>query len=578
MLIISFLLNAIVLLNVIVSILVTNTSGTIVDEILTFKSGLDIFITEIPKMASRIDMKNCETTCCFSRKASVFYLPLNIFEDINIENSHMACRTTYSFINGAVKFRFKYLPKHVCDETINAGIFSMACNLPLQTHEERIRHCRKTGHCQSIASICLRHISAVGFRDAFKVKGSEFIKSQLAAVNHTAIALEWLGVVNGSSNIADFLNDVMKAGHEQQTEVNHLSKDSEDKISKSNVAASMAYSLAAFASIPFTLDLSAFSTSFQLSRNVNHHLFMAVTYCNRFSKGLGYLLESALLNSIPLSIIGWGDPYPSTTSKITAILSFLRYVDDSTIIIFSDAYDAIYMNRPENIISDFIGMNKSIIFGGENACFPWLYIAQNFLATDICGRYYPPSTSPNKNNRFVNTGQWIAYAGAIKAFYLDLIKLTGDDLLETFYGTDQNAISMMIMSGAWDVVIDHNATLFQVAMGYKNEELVTSSVGLTHFNAQHERGYEWITNTYLPRKCAELQIANVSIVDIPVYFFLTENLREGSFVKGISNDKETIYQLKNGTIVRPSTNMTEKRNVVVEAMDSIVEFFDLHSS
>ena len=209
------------------------------------------------------------------------------------------------------------------------------------------------------------------------------------------------------------------------------------------------------------------------------------------------------------------------------------------------------MNRPEKIVSDFTGMNKSIIYGGENACFPWLYIAQNFLDTDICNKYYPSSTHPKKRNRFVNTGQWIAYAGAIRNFYLDLLKLTGNDFLETFYGTDQNAISMMIMSGAWDVAIDHNATLFQVAMGYKNEELVTS-VGLTHFNAQHIRGYEWTITSYFPRKCAELQIANETVVDIPVYVYLSEYLREESFVSGISNDQEDIYQLKNGTLVSPT--------------------------
>ena len=61
-----------------------------------------------------------------------------------------------------------------------------------------------------------------------------------------------------------------------------------------------------------------------------------------------------------------------------------------------------------------------------------------------------------------------------------MVKLTGGDLLENVIGGDQSVISMMI-------IIDHNATIFQVAMGYKNEELVTS-VGLTHFNAQHERG------------------------------------------------------------------------------------------
>lgn len=72
-------------------------------------------------------------------------------------------------------------------------------------------------------------------------------------------------------------------------------------------------------------------------------------------------------------------------------------------------------------------------------------------------------------------------------------------MVETFPFADQAAIGMMIMSGVWDVTIDYNGLIFQVALDFTDDELNQRSC-MVHFNAQHSRGLEW-SKKILPLAC-----------------------------------------------------------------------------
>lgn len=186
-----------------------------------------------------------------------------------------------------------------------------------------------------------------------------------------------------------FLTDVLERGHAYQLRINNLPLKSEDKLSKLHQASGMACGLAAHATIPFYKDMKAFVTK---TKVVPKKKLIILTYCNKPNPGLDVLIESTQIYGLSLVIVGWGDPHPTKAAKLSASLEYLQNIDKGTIVMYVDAFDSIITSESTKIVDNFIGMNRSIIFGGEETCFPFQYFEFGF-GINFCDKFYPPSTS-----------------------------------------------------------------------------------------------------------------------------------------------------------------------------------------
>lgn len=455
-------------------------------------------------------LSTCDKTSFVQR---VLRVPQNY-----VKNS--VCGIDYGFISGDIKFECS----RSCNVAPTLKNYVEQCSGPIISPKERFDKCGTGSSCASLLSNCYLHICAAATMEARNGKkclkkptrnGTHVLK-ELYSIPQTSIVLQELGVKRN-------LNDILRISMAYLNDERGLPKDADDytKIGSLKTAAEIACSFASVTAIPFYENLSPIVTKVNLKNKIHNILstkFIGLTYCNKKHPGLDLLMESAIIHSFPLTIIGWEDEHPSTQAKLIRTLQFLEYGDvaDDTIIVFIDAFDSIVLRNPEVFINEFRIFNKSIVFGGEDLCFPLGSPIFNF-GENLCEKYYPPSKgSKSHPNRYVNTGQWVAYAASMKAFLKDYMRLVGPDVGAVFPGTDQNAIGMMIMSGAWEevVTIDYQAKLFIVAVNYKNEELMTRNgepaAAVVHFNGKSKmRGRKWAAEEYLFKACA-LRTSNSS--------------------------------------------------------------------
>ena len=78
--------------------------------------------------------------------------------------------------------------------------------------------------------------------------------------------------------------------------------------------------------------------------------------------------------------------------------------------------------------------------------------------------------------------------------------LVGEDLAETFTGTDQYAVELMRVTKAWNIEVDHEARLFQVGLSYSDEQIASGDTAVWHFNGQKPRARTW-GSTHIHELC-----------------------------------------------------------------------------
>ena len=445
--------------------------------------------------------KSCLTRCCRQKEVVIEQLT-----HVGIVTQGMdPCRSSYGFINGAWFFRFARPHNSTCRELFTKDIATPEC-YGTYSHDNRIANCRRGGQCTSPTALCLMQTCELGMRKAYvasqvgvppNMNGSMYLRKFMTA---QAKSIVRSFIMSGAPET--HVNTIMTKGYAVQQDWLKLSHtNSTVLLSSLHYAASMFCGLAALAAIPFYLDLAPFASPPSVRSRPSRRKLIALTYCNKGTSGLYNLIESAEVHNVPLVIVGWGDPAPTKASKLGASLKFLKEIDEDTVVMFMDAYDTVLTADPKTILSRFDQLGRQVVFGGEGACFPFMYESADF-GMNFCSRYYPKSssTSTKYSRRYVNSGQWIAYADSMALLLGDYVRMVGDDMVETFPGTDQAAINMMVMSKAWDIGIDHNGTIFQVALDYADNSEFGSAC-LVHFNAQHARGLNW-SRSFLPIACS----------------------------------------------------------------------------
>lgn len=133
----------------------------------------------------------------------------------------------------------------------------------------------------------------------------------------------------------------------------------------------------------------------------------------------------------------WG----SYADKLIAYESAVRSFPDSDILLFSDAYDVIFAQPSETILSRFSGIAT---FAAESVSWPYQRTPDN------------PSTS--QRWKFLNAGLWMA--GAIDAKRILTASISIMAAAESIGKCDQS-ILIEVFRNSGDFLLDSNCELFQ---------------------------------------------------------------------------------------------------------------------
>jgi len=164
----------------------------------------------------------------------------------------------------------------------------------------------------------------------------------------------------------------------------------------------------------------------------------------------------------PLTMLGkdsdWRDDMDTAGGfpKIEFVREFVKDIEPDTIVMFMDAYDTFVNDTMETVLERYKGFNADIVIGAERFLWPdWDY-----------GKEYPESETPY---RYLNSGQYIGTAGAIKKF------LEKGSIAEDL--DDQAFFHEKFLKGDSNVALDYEAYIFQ------NSEATVQRVGGQIFNS-----------------------------------------------------------------------------------------------
>jgi hypothetical protein len=143
--------------------------------------------------------------------------------------------------------------------------------------------------------------------------------------------------------------------------------------------------------------------------------------------------------------------YPGGGVKINAVKKYLDTLDMSTnpIILFTDAYDVMFLDDMDAILSKFFAFKCNLLFAAEKNIWPNPALAPLFTEA-----FYP----------YLNSGCYIGYGETLKKFFNKNILDTQDD---QEYCQERYLLEQL--GSDYTVLLDSNASLFQC---FQSDDLV----------------------------------------------------------------------------------------------------------
>jgi hypothetical protein len=193
----------------------------------------------------------------------------------------------------------------------------------------------------------------------------------------------------------------------------------------------------------------------------------AVTYAthggrdDRFCRAV----ESSIRNGVDLTILGWGLKWHGLSQKLTAAYDYAKNLPDKDLLLFTDAYDVLFLNSTVNIYNTYADMIKNmghtegasrpILFSAECGCWPHVTINRGKACFQAADGGYPESPTPY---RYLNSGTWLGGSKEASKMLLDVIKEAGSDFRNA---NDQKLVADMYMAGRHGIKLDFYNRIFQ---------------------------------------------------------------------------------------------------------------------
>jgi len=195
-------------------------------------------------------------------------------------------------------------------------------------------------------------------------------------------------------------------------------------------------------------------------------------------------MQSSCRFKVPIHVLGRGirDIYKyGLGEKVNLLTQFLDTMptseDTRTVLLFVDGADTIFQKDSKEIIQRFHATGSNIVFSAEHSCYPmkfWPW-GLNLETHDltwrpcdsgscsnsryICDHLFPVGHPADRANRWLNSGAFIGYLGAIRAM-LKEIKNIPVDMLAQWPGYDQGLYTHLYLSQRHGIHVDSNSSLF----------------------------------------------------------------------------------------------------------------------
>lgn len=178
-----------------------------------------------------------------------------------------------------------------------------------------------------------------------------------------------------------------------------------------------------------------------------------VTYANRRRIEIDHLRFSAKKNHLKMIHIGNNTDIIHLSDKAKVFREFLNSdpFPDEDIVMFVDAYDVLIIQEAKEIIKEFKSYHSPIILAGERHCFPDGHLAEK----------YPIS---NSKHRYINSGCYIGYVGAIK-------RMLNKMPIETIHDDQRLFTHYFLFYPHEKIVIDSDCKLFLCLQDVDEKEL-----------------------------------------------------------------------------------------------------------
>ena len=173
-----------------------------------------------------------------------------------------------------------------------------------------------------------------------------------------------------------------------------------------------------------------------------------VLTCGSDLDRMAQLNESASRNGVSVTNIFeigsdvWGGGTmegPGGGQKLNLLLRYIttNNLSDHDVILFTDAYDVLYLRELDEVLGRFLGFKHEVIFSAEQ----YLWPNKNLR--------FPPA--PTKY-RYLNSGTFVGRVGELKRMLAVPLKDSDDDQLY---------MQVAYLTGRYDAVLDHEGYIFQ---------------------------------------------------------------------------------------------------------------------
>lgn len=161
-------------------------------------------------------------------------------------------------------------------------------------------------------------------------------------------------------------------------------------------------------------------------------------------------VESSIRSEYNLVILGWGLKWLGLSQKLIAAYEYAKALPPTDVILFTDAFDVLFVDTPTTVLQNFMQMNASIVFSGECGC--WPHIMED---VNVCLHKYPKAPTPY---RYLNSGTWIGYADEASKMLSQVISDAGNNFINA---NDQKLVADMYIAGTYDIKLDFYCNIFQ---------------------------------------------------------------------------------------------------------------------
>jgi hypothetical protein len=225
------------------------------------------------------------------------------------------------------------------------------------------------------------------------------------------------------------------------------------------------------------------------------------------------LVDSCRKNGLRLTVLGSGDRWGGYGTKLCLLRGHLRKHPKEKLVMFLDAFDTLLLPCGSRLIADFLAFGTPIVFGAEIGCWPDRHLRSRYPPSPTRAqrpgdariavlRPPPPFSSPF---RFLNSGAFVGYAGAIREALEELDSRPDDD--------DQRLFTRYFLDHPERVSLDSGAVIFQNLFGVGPGDLVVeradpvrvkSRITLSEPCVLHGNGPGWSTFQEVARQLREL--------------------------------------------------------------------------